>query len=178
MPPALVLGGASCVWDDVATWERTYGDWDGLVIAVNDVALHWRGKLHHWVTVHPEKLRGWMRSLHATSYETWSCRPRWAEDVPLVDNVLPPWHGADSGLYAVQVAQYLGCQHVILCGIPMTATAHFAESAESFPATWGSAERHWLVWRRRYLSLQHVVRSMSGRTRELFGAPSTDWLRA
>lgn len=176
---ALCLGGADCVWDDVLAWEEMYGKpWDGLVIAANDVGAHWPRDLHHWVTLHPNRLMKWQvlrrRNGFSDGYQSWGGKRRGEfRNV----TILEPWSTGSSGMLAVQVAQHVGCQRAILCGIPMTSTGHFGESAEGFGPTWYAAAGHWRAWPDMKFRMEPWVRSMSGRTRELLGAPTLDWLR-
>lgn len=178
---ALVIGGASCVWDDVRTWEEWYGQqWDGIVVAANDIGCHWPRPLHHWASLHSKKFARW-RSLreHLCPGEvmpvTWNQGSR-SRRHPATDQALMPWPGGSSGMLAVQVAQAVGCTKAILCGVPMTATAHFAESTEVFLPQWSEAARHWRAWEKYEQRMRGWVKSMSGNTRALFGAPTLAWL--
>jgi hypothetical protein len=177
---ALILGGASEVWDDVLAWEALYGrQWDGLVIAANDVGAHWPRDLHHWVSLHPTKYKRWkalreQNQLPAGAI-TWG-RELDPREPQKSDNIRLPWFGGSSGLFAIQVAQELECTRVILCGIPMTQTPHFGETGECFAPNWLQSNSHWRVWPRYSERLIGWVKSMSGRTRELLGAPSMEWI--
>lgn len=181
---AIVLGGASCVWDDVREFEAIYGrPWDGLIIAVNDIAAHWPGTVHHWVSLHPVRFKKWKKlrqdlGRRGAPLETWGADPRFASDRDYSDHVLTPWLGGSSGMLGVQVAKKVGCSRAILCGVPITPTAHFAESEEEFGPTWGSANVHWPPWPRHEYLMRGWVRSMSGRTQELLGRPTRAWLQA
>jgi len=173
---ALILGGAAGVWEEVVTWERLYGrPWDGLVVAVNDVGCHWPRALDHWVTLHPDKLAGWKALRagygHSDGYVTWGKAER------PVDRFLHPWPGGSSGMYAIQVAKELGAVRAVLCGVPMTATPHFAESTvHGTGAPWTAVAGHWRAWERQADKLLGWVKSMSGRSQELLGAPTLAWL--
>jgi len=173
---ALVLGGGEGVWDEVLAVEEMYGrQWDGLVIGVNDVASHWPRDLDHWCTLHPEKLPAWkqVRKQYGFpgDYLVWGRREQ------LVDRMIRPWGGGSSGLLAVTVAYALGCQRVVLCGVPMTDTPHFHESfVHQRKGVWGSSNTHWRVWKMMEHRMQGWVKSMSGRTKELLGAPTAAWL--
>jgi len=94
--------------------------------------------------------------------------------------VIYPWSGGSSGMLAVQVALALGCTKVMLCGMPMTPTPHFEQSAEFDAAhtVWSEADGHWRSWLRVHQHgwFEDRVRSTSGRTRDLFGAPTREWL--
>lgn len=185
----IVLGGGAEVWYDVDTWERLaapdhpvqLGSWQGLFIAVNDIGVHWPRAIDHWVSCHADKFDAWKRQRAAhVGYPrvqaTWGC----SLGQP-VDFVVSPWAWGSSGMLAVQVALELGCTKVILCGVPMTVTAHFGQSDEFNAVTtdWRDAEAHWSKWAAAHAAGHFgtdVVRSMSGRTRRVFGAPTLDWL--
>lgn len=178
---ALCVGGASCVWDDVRAWEAQYGgQWDGLIIAANDIGSHWPRILDHWVSLHPNKFERWKalraeQGMPACAPVTWG-RERRMSEPRVTDRVLKPWPGGSSGMFAVQVARELGCSRIILCGIPMTPTPHFGQSQEVFGPQWIQAAGHWKAWPRQKHLMDGWVRSMSGRTRELLGAPTMEWL--
>lgn len=170
------------MWDDVAAWEKLYGaPWDGLVIAANDIGAHWPRELHHWVSLHPPKFRNWealrLRKYPVgpiAKYETWGKEQDLP--VPFTEHVLKPWRRASSGLFAVQVARELNCERAILCGVPMTPTAHFKQTKEVFAPGWLQARRYWAGWLYNASYLHGWVKSMSGQTQELLGAPTLEWL--
>lgn len=182
---ALILGGASCVWDDVLAMEEVYGKpWDGLVIAANDVGSHWPRDLHHWVSLHPSKFARWMElrgkhhQLACDGITTWSQVSRWSgrrNYQPLAQQEVTPWAGGSSGMLAVQVASELGVVGVVLCGIPMTRTPHFSETTERFHRVWVGADGHSRAWKDQRARMVGWVKSMSGFTEELLGAPSREW---
>lgn len=178
---ALVLGGASCVWDDVAALEAMYGGpWDGLVIAANDIGCHWPRELHHWVSLHPAKFEKWQalriaEGQPACAFQTWGRELRMKEP-KITDHTRKAWNGGSSGMFAVQVAVDLLCRRVVLCGVPLTMTPHFGESKEAFGPQWAAANGHWRAWPREKERMLGIVKSMSGRTQELLGAPTLEWL--
>jgi len=177
---AIVLGGAECVWEDVSRWEYgTYGaSWPAIIVAANDIGCHFPD-VDHWASFHVDKFKGWMQLREAKGY----ARPRatwgWRVGHP-VDYVVSPWSGGSSGMLATQVALALGCSKVILCGMPMTATAHFPESQEfdANQTVWSESDGHWRSWVRVHEEgwFEGRVRSMSGRTRQLLGEPTREWL--
>lgn len=175
---ALIIGGGSEIWKDVERWEKEYGQlWDGLVIAANDIGSYWPRPLDHWVSLHPDKFRTWRPARttngHPDGYVTWGRRLS-----KVVDQQLTAWAGGSSGMLAAQLAFHLGCTKIILCGIPMTQTPHFAESTEFSKnrTTWTAAAGHWKAWERTKDRFEGKMRSMGGRTRELLGAPTKEWL--
>ncbi|MFP3947088.1 MAG: hypothetical protein ACLFWG_00025 [Longimicrobiales bacterium] len=184
VPPAMILGGAECLWDDVAELERMVGGvWPGVVIAVNNAGVDWDRPLDHWVSMHPEKFHReckpgkggeWIRRRrergHPDGYVTWARR-----EVPtLADRQVEVWAGGSSGLLAVAVADILNCPLAVLCGVPMDRRPHYHDVWDGKP--WVHADAHWPAWTSNEDRLQGWVRSMSGRTREFLGYPDREWL--
>lgn len=176
---AIVIGGGECIWTDVRALEELIGhEWDGLVIAANDVGVVWPRPLHHWATLHPEKFKKWQEQRRKNGLpeagRLWSRRGRTGSHSTVV-----PWAGGSSGMLAVTVARELGCTRIVLCGVPMTRTPHFQESVvHPRGRVWSSADTHWRSWTKPEV-LEHMrpyVRSMSGRTQQLLGAPTREWL--
>lgn len=185
---ALVLGGARCVWDDVRAFKSMWGVHGVELVAVNEVGIH-LPSMEHWATLHPEcfyrvggdEAEGWlerrfhqgivdMRRSVRSSFQTWGPADKPAK----VDRRLETRGRGSSGYFGVEVAKHLGADRVILCGIPMTPTPHF-DSDEP----WEMAEAHWKHWPREHeRGKLRGVRSMSGRTRDLLGAPTPEWLAA
>lgn len=176
---ALVIGGADCIWRDVAALEAMLGhEWDGLVIAANDVGVHWPRRLDHLVSLHAEKLARWreerVKAGRTDRVETWG-----RSSYKSVDHAFRPWPGGSSGMYAVTVALHLRCTRIVLCGVPMTKDPHFAESkVHPVGKRWTQADAHWRAWRKpeNLGRMRGKVRSMSGRTRMLLGGPTPSWL--
>lgn len=72
----------------------------------------------------------------------------------------------------VVATRELGCLGV-LCGMPMDERPHFHGGRGR--RAWTDADFHWDVWLR-FRHLLGRARSMSGRTRELLGAPTAEEL--
>lgn len=163
---ALCLGGAACLFDDLAA----LGDWEpDLVVACNDAGTVYPGRLDHWVTLHSDKMRDWMevrrRNGGNTDCETWA---------QLSDGgrhrLIAQWEPGSSGLLAVTVAFKMGATEAVLCGIPLEpAEGHFFDAAE-----WEPALRYREAWEKCRDRLAGRVFSMSGWTREMLGPPP--WL--
>lgn len=183
---ARVLGGASCVYQDMEELDELVGrPWPGLTVAVNDIGVHFED-IDHWCSVHPEKLVGtdpdhpdglcWMEQreeegLH-DNYETWTHKPnRGTSRVATIGG------SGSSGMLAVQVAYELDCPKVILCGVPMDTRGWFDESlTHQEDKSFTGAESHQRYWRRKKDRLIQRTRSMRGWTQELLGAPTRKWL--
>jgi len=182
MTVALVLGGASTVWDDVrAALDLATFD---AVVACNDVGAAWPGRLDAWVSLHDEKLPLWIKRRQAAGRPPAKrvlghAKPRNRVAPGLTgttDYLLPGQRNSgSSGLFAVKVALIdLGMDKAVLCGIPVTrAGAHFFD-----PREWGGAQSHWQGWDEAMPILKQRVRSMSGLTAARIGRPDKTWLGA
>lgn len=171
---AAVLGGANCVWDDLAALRAlTKVD---VIIATNDAGAHFAEPVDHWVTLHAEKLSVWMGERAQRGYPPASrvwVHDRAPRTVPGIDGYdkLADW-GGSSGLFAVQVALSLGLERVVLCGVPMEGTyGHFFD-----PGRWQWAVRYRSAWQQRIAFIAETTRSMSGWTAEILGKPDEVWL--
>jgi hypothetical protein len=169
---ALVLGGASCVWDDAFEAIEKFNP--GLFVACNDIGTRWSGPLDAWVTLHPEKMAKW-RSERAAQGFSEAFEHVAAEDGHAgIDRVADyRWPGmtasGSSGLFAVKIALEKA-DKVILAGVPMTPTAHFFDDAP-----WAHVRSFNEAWKTMQPFLKGKVASMSGWTRELLGGPE-NWL--
>lgn len=157
---------------------------DSTVLVVNEAGSVVRG--NHLVTQHPEKA-SWFRQRSldpAITIHTAKSRERanqsdidvfWPDCMTL----------ATSGGSAIAIALEMGFRGILLCGIPMNGgDGYFQGSAmqqdeprfgmESPDSEYILDYRRKLVeFTRRQPEALRIVRSMSGFTRELFGAP--DW---
>jgi hypothetical protein len=165
---AVVIGGARCVWEDL-------GHVSGLAgarIAVNDIAMHYAGRLDHLVTLHPEYVDAWLciREGHCLGE---GARPRVHSHrgAPRVDDVWPgAIVGGTSGLAAAYVALMLGYAPVILAGVPMDGSGHYFDPP--YRGTPELTEGHVdETWAQALDIFAGRVTSLSGRTRAWLGAP-------
>lgn len=159
----LILGGAQCVWDDIETAEKLC-IYDA-VMAVNDIGKDYPGRLDYWVTLHPDKLPLWASErCGSRDYEVWSHRR-----IGGVHEVLEPGKGG-SGLFGIRVGLDQGFTKIVLAGVPMESTPHYFDDKP-----WDAMARFLPAWEEAEIGT--YVRSMSGWTRETFGAPTKDWLK-
>lgn len=179
---ALVIGGARCVWRDI---EGAFGlgRYDAIV-CVNDIGVDYPERIDFWCTLHPEKFLRW-QNLRAekggnTDYVAYCHEPNtWLgpkTDHPRIDKWTdyryPGMTGSgSSGLLAVKVAQEEGFDRIVLAGIPMQVKEnHYFDGA-----LWHEGAGFLDAWEIAKLRLTNV-RSMSGWTRGLLGAPTSQWL--
>jgi hypothetical protein len=122
-------------------------------------------------TLHPDKMHAWvglrMKYGHPMPFgSTWAHRT-WKG----FSHDTKDWQGS-SGLFLTKIAREQGYTHIILCGVPMTVEAeHFVRHQR-----WNSAPGFVRGWVKHETALRPYVRSMSGWTQSVYGAPSVDWL--
>lgn len=160
----LVIGSGLTVVDDL--WLARQLFTPDLTIGINQAALmHGPVDLH--VTLHPEEFahRKVGRLIAHKRY-------------PGVDEVFEPHtdrgcpNSGSSGMYATRIARAKGGTHVVLAGVPITVEPH-----DFGGAPWRAAQAFRETWRLKKNELVPYVRSMSGWTRELLGAPTPEWLQ-
>jgi hypothetical protein len=175
---ALVLGSAECVYrdrEDVswAQFERTYGaNFAGIICPDLDV----------WVIGHPEDGSKFQRMFKA-----------WGRDLPQVvmglhrqdkldvtahvdrweDPRFPDCEAKrfDSGLFSTRVAIKDGATKVILCGVPLSVGSNL----NGWTPPMHSYAPYRKAWEEAFPHLEGRVKSCSGFTRDLLGAPTREW---
>lgn len=176
MTTALILGGASCIWDDVEAALRL-GEFD-CVIACNDIGAAWAGDLDAWVTLHPENMGRWIEQRAARGYppaqrivyhEAKAGCPR--PDLVTTYNWERAHRSPSSGVFSAKVAIEIGVTRGVLCGVPLTVTPHFNDKGDWLGA---NGFQDGLMHAAPYL--KDKIRSMSGRTAEVLGTPDPEWL--
>jgi hypothetical protein len=168
----LVLGGARCVWSDLAAAREIIGGTPHFIIAANHVGIIYTGSLDAWATLHHELIDGWREERAAaglnTDFRTFIHARKRGVDAEIVPQ---GWYGS-SGLYAAQVAlEIMGAAGVMLCGVPMDADAGHINGAE----TWPYVDRYRAGFEAAKADGANI-RSMSGWSAELFGRPDGEWL--
>jgi hypothetical protein len=172
MRTGLVIGGGARVWQEVAEAQTLFTP--DLILAINDMATIWAGRLDHWVTLHPEHLPRWFKAraeLGFAACNVWT--PHAAEQLPpgYRATIEPDYDPSGlSGLYAVKVLRRCDVDRIVLAGVPMDRSGHVL-----------GRRGHWITLTRRDAwtlqkdEIKHCVRAMSGWTREEFGYPAPEW---
>ncbi len=182
MRRALVVGCAANVWKEVEQAEQ-FGHFDA-IYCVKLAGVHWHGDRFTWVGLHPE----WQAKYTAERYALG--RHMNFETVAPPDSELGTagkghkvdrrvsyrYPGMDasasSGGYAAKVALDDGFDRVVLAGIPMeTDAAHFTRGKP-----WLQRDSFTIGFEKSVPHFAGRVRSMSGWTAQILGAPSPDWL--
>jgi len=186
MSIAAVLGSSNRAFEELE-YLRTIAKVDA-VFAVNDAAAQYQGDLAAFVTLHPEKLVPWTTNA-GVRHPGWlsirshvdklhkTCEIIAHEAGPGVTRVVDYcWPGmvasGSSGLFAVKVALEK-FERVVCCGVPMDANRNHFDSVEP----WYEVNSFWETWcEQAYVHIKDRVRSMSGRTAQLLGMPTKEFL--
>lgn len=173
---AVIMGCGRTVWDDLARFDPVKEKAE--VIAINNMILHWKARVHHGISLHPEEPNLWRALRYYYQCEgshvvTHSYRKH-GKECPLTECDII-WDielskGGSSGLFAVMVGLGLGYDRIILAGVPMDGGGHFYDPvATNTPQFTGqNIDLEW-KWAGKYFNGR--VRSLSGRTREWLGEP-------
>jgi hypothetical protein len=166
----VILGGASCVWDDYAALKPRIGKHH--LIAVNLAGVTAPDPLLAWVSLHPECLGDWQRQRKGHPARYVVTHRRHHDQGPVRTVVLEKW-GGSSGLYAVQVARDLfNFQKIVLCGVPIDPHQGHINGASD----WLHGHHFQKKWTRAIPEIAPFVRSMSGHTKDVLGFPDTAFL--
>jgi hypothetical protein len=170
MTSALLLGDAECVFQDAAEALDNF-EFD-IIAACTNIGITWQGHVHHWFTLHPNKAPDWVGLEEAIRRRTKLAglnRPvTWSYKAAKgVDHVVDDWQGG-TGLFGIKVLlQELHCDAIVLAGVPMTSEGkHFYSKSP-----WLQAHKYYKGWHKHLHEFAPYVRSMSGWTRQLLGAP-------
>lgn len=173
----LIIGSGNSVLQDLARVNMDDFDY---VIAVNK-AITLFPRVTHWITLHPENLPSWESLLDEPLAE--DCvvvsfdRSKNKVGNRIVYEIDEAFdylfegqaNSGSSGLYAVKYAlERLNSTSVVLAGVPMDPKmCHYSEDE-----VWIEGESFWNTWVAiGGLLRDSGVRSLSGRTMELLGAP-------
>lgn len=177
MRTAIILGGAKNVFDDLSVVEALgVNIGETPIIATNHAGRDWPAPFLAWVSFHAELFPSWLEARRADGMP--DPETLWTTDRPLgpipVDIPIQKaenWRGS-SGLLAVTVGLHMGFDRLILCGVPMDADQEHYDR----PGRWVDAGNYRASWLNRRLDMAGKVRSPSGWTKTILGAPSVEWL--
>lgn len=173
MTIALVLGGARCVYDDIAAAQKLVTT--DIVVAVKDIGITWPTP-HYWATLHPERvpkeLAERRRSGLPDPIAIYTYNKRIPKGIDLPYHVVD-LKGGSSGLLGVMVALEVADKAVV-CGVPLDPRQpHYRRPKKQ---GWPPATMYRIAWKQVHSKLKDRVRSMSGWTRELLGEPTAEWV--
>jgi len=170
---ALVLGGASSVFDD-AKRALQLGAYD-ITIACNAIGTAWQGPIDIWCSLHPDRLSNW-RLARANAGRMSASRHiahKEGYDIEGREYRFDGHPSGSSGLFAVKIAMEEGCDRIVLAGVPMEVEAAHFNSAK----TWTDCSDFLPAWEQALPLIKDVTTSMSGWTAERLGMPTAAWLQ-
>lgn len=176
--PLLICGSGRCLWDDL---ERL-GEWPGDMMCVNLCGIFIPRKPQHWVSLHADFFQ-WMLPLRQQLGDvTFSAEGVHVGHVIHTHSIqhcagvmhvwpklfVPPGEGG-SGMGAIRIGFGLGYESCVLAGMPMDGSGYFYDPPQPTHNHTGFFD----AVRNAHISgeLRGRVKSLSGRTRELLGAP-------
>lgn len=170
MPSALILGCAECVWDDIEQAKKLFTP--DAVFAVKDMMVYYPDRIDYGICLHPERIEGYKRQRVTVLKRPWDFEVWGHKRHKDINRHTVDW-GGSSGLLAIKVAMQEGFDTIVCAGTPMERGDGHVRRKEP----WLSADIFRNGWIKHQKTIQPFVRSMSGWTKTLLGAPSEEWFR-
>lgn len=172
---ALVVGSSETAFDEVISLNSFFDNTPVTVFCVNLTGSFWKWSEFNWVTLHPELLADYEKIRKTANlpdcYRT--IGPLESEcDIRLPYLWDDQIDSGSSGLFAVKAALDTGHDRVICAGVPMEPRAgHFHRRS-----VWDQCLGFRRGWEQSLPHIEAKVRSISGWTKDLLGAPTPEWL--
>ncbi len=168
---AIVVAGGRCVWDDLRKVS-----WRCKAVCVNDIAMHFPGPVPHLFSNNDKWLPRW-RAGRRDQYVKRFGEVGLTHSHQTGGEVTWPWTGAGtSSLGAVLTTLALGFEEVVLVGVPLDDSGHYFEPpwttstfSKQVPLKGNGRIKYWEDARDNVF--EGRVKSLSGRTKDLLGAP-------
>jgi len=181
-PDMLILGGGTCVWEDYFAARKLLPK--AYIMCINDIGAQFKVEtIQHIVSLHPKLLN----AVRAFRIEKSMIESVASHSNVKADGVNCVWNiannGGTSGFFALKICLVLGCKKIILCGIPMDGGGHYFDPPDASlnSTTRFDSKATFYPWWQEMLSSPVAlerVRSMSGKTAELFGKPTKEWVQS
>ncbi|MCK9431876.1 MAG: hypothetical protein M0R00_02835 [Candidatus Omnitrophica bacterium] len=168
MKPLVIIGSAPSVFEDLSGIPNLESC-DHMAVGLSSTDKYF-GRIDYVCNNHPENIpaiREIMMQRHEAcggNYDFKIIGPVPAPGVDIVEPFRPPT--GSSAITGALSAIRMGYRKIILAGCPLTGKAPGGNSYEEFRQGWNHHKPE----------LIGLVKSMSGWTRELLGAPTTEWL--
>ena len=158
----LVIGGASCVWDDL----KAFGPVNCDVMVINDMGVDYKGPIKFWASLHPEKFKPIWRPKRIEGNQDYKTVGYNHHHTPPDADILSDDWGGSSGLFACKMGLEFGYDQITLCGVPMTPTPHYFDKPQD---PWSGCSGFRSGWKTHLDKIVGKVFSMSGWTKEILG---------
>jgi hypothetical protein len=173
MKIAIICGSAECLWADIEEYKKLMSG-TGIaadIACINHTAIHFPKDFDLWISWHTELFEELMDQVQ--------CSPTTIgpDDSITVDRMMtfPGFMASDSSLYAVKCLLEMGYDRIILCGVPLDNTRKFYDAPNAELPQHASSNIQ-KAWKDEARCFSDRVRSFSGNTRALLGAPTKEWL--
>ena len=174
-PVCIVLGSAANALPDFEAARMIAPD--APIVCVNDSLRIAPEKPIAFATLHPEKHKRFFGGLDLEGVRLFAH----AETRHWGGAAVKEQWGGTSGLFAAQIALLeLGFRGVIMAGCPLDHAFGACYPLDKGRTKWanGSEARYQRNWRKALPAIRDRIRSMSGWTQELLGAPDAEWIAA
>lgn len=178
---AVVVGSAPCRDQD---FEKLNGfEFDVIAVNYSGIVLE---RVDHWISIHGDMMPEWLDTRTAAGRDLPGVIVgnfmNGNHDKRLVRWEVRPYPGSSS-LFAVRWALFWGYRRIVLCGVPLAGRHSLLPDGSMIedPRDYNCYHEDWIkqtVRDIKPLPLDGYVRSMSGWTREHFGAPTKEFLEA
>jgi hypothetical protein len=168
----LIIGAASCGQEDIQSAieiiRHAGRDYDVTIIGMDAAGMHVI-PCEYVATYHPAEIQDIRTRREAIGgnldYRLISHEGK-QPGVDIVEPLNPGDRSGSSSLLGTLAALKMGYGRIILCGCPLIGKNEHGGSYDSFRIGWTNKQKY----------LNDRVRSMSGWTKELLGAPTDEWL--
>lgn len=176
----LICGSGRCLWDDVSQWQHLkHPPFDG-IMTVNDTVMYLPWQVNFAYSHDDVQLVHWVKGRRRKYLNNFGCDIELHSVTHCNSEGVVEWpfpSSGSSGLGAAYVGVAMGYSRIVLAGLPLDDSGHF------YDPPWvktnfirESRERHWREANERLFKGR--VRSFSGRSREILGAPDDHLPRA
>ena len=170
----VIYGGGKSMWEDEKQAEFLLGSVKYDKMAVNIAGLFVMG-LTHLFSLHFKQIN-YIKRFRDVEY---------AGEKRILVHGCKEWEGIDyiwyptmiastSGFIAVVIGWLLGYRKFILCGVPMDGSGYFYKPTFNDTFKDDHRRKEIDVMKDRF---KDNIKSMSGRTKEVYGSPTTEWIR-
>jgi hypothetical protein len=164
----IIIGSAPCVQEDIAVALASLHEIDFMLVGLDSVTKY-IGQVKYFATYHPAEIQeSKERRAKSGGNTDWTIISHQQHE-SLVNIVIPlAGPSGSSALLGVHAGMQQGYRKIIVCGCPLTGKNDKGQSYEVFQKGWTA----------KFNEIKDNVRSMSGWTRELLGAPTKEWINA
>ena len=167
----MITGSAPCVLEDIDGFFSAFGLPHScccfMIIGLSASGMH-AIYSRYMATYHPNQIPEIKKRRESiggnTDYTVISHLT--SPGVDIIEPLLPGDRSGSSSLLGALAAIKLGYDRIVLCGCPLEGKNNNGSPYDSFRVGWENKKKY----------LNDRVRSMSGWTRELLGAPTQEWL--